>query len=198
MIEYLKKNNLIDMQKLLLLRGKELFLSDNEIYLLLHIMNLEQVNNRGLTIMEISKYVSISDKLLDVTFTSLLNKSLVVNNNGLFRIDQLDQFLLGKYDMRQIEAKPQDLITLFQENLGRLLAPMEMEVIRNFVLQGYSEAMIVEALKEAVKAGVPKLNYIEKILINWRENGVKHRYDHNKPEREVDYDVVKFDWLNQE
>lgn len=198
MIEYLKKNNLIDVQKLLLLRGKELFLSDNEIYLLLHIINLEQLNGRGLTIIEISKYVGFTDKVLDDTFKALLNKELVANNGGLFKIAKLEQFLLGKYDMRQKEDKPADLITVFQENMGRLLSPIEMEVIRNFVMQGYSEQMIKEALKEAVKAGVPKLNYIEKILINWRENGVSHRYDHNKPQREVDYDVVKYDWLNQE
>ncbi|MDD3026894.1 MAG: DnaD domain protein [Erysipelotrichaceae bacterium] len=198
MIEYLKKNNLIDLQKLLLLRGKELFLSDNEIYLLLHIINLEQLNGRGLTIIEISKYVGFTDKVLDDTFKSLLNKELVANNGGLFKIAKLEQFLLGKYDMRQKEDKPADLITVFQENMGRLLSPIEMEVIRNFVMQGYSEQMIKEALKEAVKAGVPKLNYIEKILINWRENGVSHRYDHNKPQREVDYDVVKYDWLNRE
>lgn len=198
MIEYLKKNNLIDLQKLLLLRGKELFLSDNEVYLLLHIINLEQLNGRGLTIIEISKYVGFTDKVLDDTFKSLLNKELVANNGGLFKIAKLEQFLLGKYDMRQKEDKPADLITVFQENMGRLLSPIEMEVIRNFVMQGYSEQMIKEALKEAVKAGVPKLNYIEKILINWRENGVSHRYDHNKPQREVDYDVVKYDWLNRE
>ncbi len=197
MINYLSKNNLIDVQKLLLLRGKELYLTDNEVYLLLHIMNLEEFSGRAITIIELSKYVGFTDAMLDDTIKLLLNKELIIDAGGLIKIHNLQEYLLGRYDMRQVEQKKQDLITVFQENFGRSLSPIELEVIRGFNSQGYSEEMILDALKEAIKSGVPKLNYIEKILSNWRQNGVKHRFDHSKPERNVDYDVVNFDWLSK-
>ena len=52
---------------------------------------------------------------------------------------------------------------------------------------GYSRYYgILKALKEAVKSQVLTLRYIEGILINWAQNGVKERYIDEKPqERKV-------------
>ena len=42
--------------------------------------------------------------------------------------------------------------------------------------------MILKALKEAVKSQVLTLRYIEGILINWAQNGIKERYIDEKPQ----------------
>ena len=43
----------------------------------------------------------------------------------------------------------------------------------------------IKALKEAVKSQVLTLRYIEGILINWAQNGIKERYIEEKPKERV-------------
>ena len=66
-----------------------------------------------------------------------------------------------------------NMIDVFEEQFGRPLTPMEFDSIKEWVQSGYSEEMILKALKEAVKSQVLTLRYIEGILINWAQNGVK-------------------------
>mgnify|MGYP000028342882 FL=1 len=75
-----------------------------------------------------------------------------------------------------------NMIDVFEEQFGRPLTPMEFDSIKEWVQSGYSEEMILKALKEAVKSQVLTLRYIEGILINWAQNGVKERYIDEKPQ----------------
>ena len=57
--------------------------------------------------------------------------------------------------------------------------------------------MIVKALKEAVKGQVFNFRYIERILINWSQNGVKQRYiEQDEPKRTVPVSDYKW-WENE-
>ena len=59
--------------------------------------------------------------------------------------------------------------------------------------------MILKALKEAVKSQVLTLRYIEGILINWAQNGVKERYIDEKPqERKVKEVIIIGGKMNKE
>ena len=79
-----------------------------------------------------------------------------------------------------------NMVDIFEEQFGRPLTPMEFDSIKEWVQSGYSEEIILKALKEAVKSQVLTLRYIEGILINWAQNGVKERYIDEKPqERKV-------------
>ena len=86
----------------------------------------------------------------------------------------------------EVVEEKMNLVDVFEEEFGRPLTPMELESIKEWVQGGYSEEMIYKALKEAVKSQVLTLRYIEGILINWAQNGVKERYIDEKPqERKV-------------
>ena len=59
-----------------------------------------------------------------------------------------------------------------------------------------------EALKEAIYNGVSNLRYIDKILSQWKQKGIKNQNDINK-EREKrnktkpKKEVFEYDWLNE-
>ena len=90
----------------------------------------------------------------------------------------------GEAEEAPVEEK-MNMIDVFEEQFGRPLTPMEFDSIKEWVQSGYSEEMILKALKEAVKSNVSSLRYIEGILINWAQNGIKERYIEEKPKERV-------------
>ena len=168
MIKYLKDLECINLERLLLLRGKELSLTDEECHILLLIDTFVTLHKKMITPSLLLKYSSLTPHEMDHILDSLLKKKWIFNKNGA-----------------PVEEK-MNMIDVFEEQFGRPLTPMEFDSIKEWVQSGYSEEMILKALKEAVKSQVLTLRYIEGILINWAQNGVKERYIDEKPqERKV-------------
>ena len=96
-----------------------------------------------------------------------------------------------------------DLFQKFEEEFGRSLSPMEYEIINNWLDEGTSEELILEALKEAIYNNVKSLRYIEKILLNWKDKGYKNRNDvsnglmKESEDREIT-SIYEFNWLDNE
>ena len=55
----------------------------------------------------------------------------------------------------------------FESALNRSLQPMEIATIREWVDLGYSDEMIINALKEALSQGKKSLRSVDKILLSW-------------------------------
>ena len=67
-----------------------------------------------------------------------------------------------------------DLVETFQQELGRLLTPFEIEDLSKTVKDdGIKSDLIKEALREAVLNGKPNWKYIQAILRNWRHEGIQ-------------------------
>ena len=67
-----------------------------------------------------------------------------------------------------------DLVETFQQELGRLLTPFEIEDLSKTVKEdGIKVDLIKEALREAVLNGKPNWKYIQAILRNWRHEGIQ-------------------------
>ena len=67
-----------------------------------------------------------------------------------------------------------DLVETFQQELGRLLTPFEIEDLSKTVKEdGVKVDLIKEALREAVLNGKPNWKYIQAILRNWRHEGIQ-------------------------
>ena len=67
-----------------------------------------------------------------------------------------------------------DLVETFQQELGRLLTPFEIEDLSKTVKEdGVKADLIKEALREAVLNGKPNWKYIQAILRNWRHEGIR-------------------------
>ena len=67
-----------------------------------------------------------------------------------------------------------DLVETFQQELGRLLTPFEIEDLSKTVKEdGVKADLIKEALREAFLNGKPNWKYIQAILRNWRHEGIQ-------------------------
>ena len=70
--------------------------------------------------------------------------------------------------------------------------------------KGFSEELILEALKEAEYNGVLNLRYIDKILYEWNRKGFKTVEDVNKRFNELENtpifesSVLDYDWLHEQ
>lgn len=92
------------------------------------------------------------------------------------------------------------IFTVFEEELGRLLSPMEIEQIKEWITTYKNEELIKMALKEAVLNGANGLRYIDKILSDWNKKGYKNKEDVLRDKenfrKKKSVKVFDTDWLN--
>ncbi len=74
-----------------------------------------------------------------------------------------------------------EIFSLFEQEFGRLLSPMECETITMWIDEDkHSSEIIKAALKEAVIAQKVSLRYIDRILFEWKKKNVKTLQDVDK------------------
>ena len=61
----------------------------------------------------------------------------------------------------------------------KCFSSIEREIIGSWVENGFSEELILAALKETVFNGVSNLRYMDKILHEWNESELHHRWKHS-------------------
>lgn len=66
------------------------------------------------------------------------------------------------------------LYTIFEEEFARPLSPLECETLAIWQDQDQHDAQLIKhALKEAVLSGKLSFRYIDRILFEWKKNGLK-------------------------
>ena len=93
------------------------------------------------------------------------------------------------------------IFSIFENELGRLLSPMELEQIKEWISTIKNEELIIAALKEAVLNGVSNFRYIDAILNEWNKKGYKNKEDiikdkTNYRKKKSNIEIVDMDWLN--
>ena len=106
-----------------------------------------------------------------------LNGEIELIFDASLAFERLDN-LLDSQTPATIAPNPQnqlkDLVETFQQELGRLLTPFEIEDLSKTVKEdGVKTDLIKEALREAVLNGKPNWKYIQAILRNWRHEGIQ-------------------------
>lgn len=76
-----------------------------------------------------------------------------------------------------MKVAPSESITnvfqLIEKEFARPLSSMEYDMINAWFYEGHTQELIIAALREAIVAGVKKLRYIDRILYNWKDNGIR-------------------------
>jgi len=224
----MKTKQLLDLIKqkniqvpLLLYRQKDkLNLNSDEFIFLMYLIsladkflfNLESViEDLNITKEEAMKNFS---KLVEENLISL---EVIKNNDGILEEwVLLDKFwnktlslMLDKINDREEENNNTTIYDKIQKELGRMLTPIEYEIIGAWLSSNISEELISEALKEAVFNGVNNLRYIDKILYEWEKKGYKTKQDVEKQrdkwknERHekkttIKKDVFDYNWLEDD
>ena len=163
----------IDFKKLLILKAKSMKLSDQECYVLLLIMTLDEIGIKPITPSQSHKICSLSLQQIDETLIALVDHHYIARMNGSLDLRPIENLLLNQ---KSEEVQEVDLVSVFEDAFGRSLSQREVQLINSLKCQGHSDDMIIDALDESVKSGVITFRYIEKILDNWAKYGVKRRY----------------------
>lgn len=67
-----------------------------------------------------------------------------------------------------------DLLEVFQQEFGRLLTPIEIQMIGDWLDKDkYSKELVLEALREAVLNQKYSLRYIDRILMAWEKKNIR-------------------------
>ena len=192
-MDELLNSQCIDFRKLLILKAKSLKITDQECFLLLVIMTMNDIGMKPITPSQIGQLCSLSLQQIDKTLISLVDKHFIARKRGTLDLLPIQKMLLNQ---SVEEEKDVDLLSIFENAFGRSLNQMELEIINTFKRSGYADQMILDALNESVKAGVINFRYIEKILDNWSRYGVKKRYAPSTPtvRQDVDQNIKDYKW----
>lgn len=183
-----KSGNLV-LPSALLLHFKELFPSSDDFlvwqffYLQnttgLEEMSPSQIADRiGKEISDVNQSISnLTERGLLQYRTIELNGEIELLFDASLALERLDD-LLGAAHSSSDQLTPQnqlkDLVETFQQELGRLLTPFEIEDLTKTLKEdGTGTDLIKEALREAVLNGKANWKYIQAILRNWRHEGIK-------------------------
>ena len=187
-LDAFKSGNLV-LPSAMLLHFKELFPSSDDFlvwqffYLQnttgLEEMSPSQIAERiGKEISDVNQSISnLTERGLLQYRTIELNGEIELLFDASLALERLDD-LLGVADSSSDQLTPQnqlkDLVETFQQELGRLLTPFEIEDLTKTLKEdGTSADLIKEALREAVLNGKANWKYIQAILRNWRHEGIK-------------------------
>lgn len=98
---------------------------------------------------------------------------------GISQFRQIEAFenseLNNKVVSSNVVSPLTNLISLFEQELGRPLTGFECEHIEKWLLASYSQELIIEALRRGVSAGIRSFRYLDSILREWEKKGIQTR-----------------------
>ncbi len=158
----------------------------------------------------IVKILKLTENEILISFNTLLNKKLICidtlkDGNGkrveVVNLEPLYKEIDSIFQEKLKEVEEKDIYTVFEKEFGRTISSMEYEIIHAWLEKGFSEELILGALKEAVYNGVNNLRYIDKILYEWQKKGYKTMEDVKKnvfvrnSKKEETKELFDYNWL---
>ncbi|MDV6377703.1 DnaD domain-containing protein [Sporosarcina sp. GW1-11] len=179
---------------------KQLLISDTDAMVILHIIAFQGNGDYFPTPTDIANRMQQTEKDVTDCLQRLMRKGLFTieqstdENNVLhekFSLFPLWDRLLEIVEKRKVQTTEQqtklaegEVYSLFEQEFGRFLSPMECETIGMWIdKDGHTPEIIRAALKEAVLAQKMSLRYIDRILFEWKKKNVKSMRDVEKQTR---------------
>ena len=174
----------IDFRFLLLENYKKLKISENQLAIIMMIDHLIEHGNPFITADLLSLKMSLDIKEIDRLLADVLTRGLMeyatVNGKTVTSLKPLNEKLYREFQIsvsKENEAKNSETISnqlnnvfeQFQNELGRSLSPIEISTIREWVSMGYTDEVIIDALKEAINQGKKSIKSVDRILLTWEK-----------------------------
>jgi DNA replication protein len=212
----------INIPRKLLTHYTDLNLMENDLVVILQIIRFQTNGNLFPSITEISQVMSLKEHEIAQILRNLMQKGFILieqhkENDIIFESYSLEPLLKKLYESDQKERKSvmeNNLFILFEQEFGRALSPIEIEMINHWLDDDQlSPALIKAALREAVLMAKLNFRYIDRILNEWIKKGVKTVEDarktsqafHSKSNTQPNYSKkekrdtsVYYDWLNED
>lgn len=168
---------------------KELNIEDEEALIVIHLLAFHMEGNDFPTPNDLMNRLTMPDNDITSRLQRLMQKGFLeitsdVDTNGklyekysvyplwerIMQIIEMKEHQKSATTLRQEEG---EVFRLFEEEMGRLLSPLELEKIGSWLDEDkHSPALIKEALKEAVFAGKLSIRYIDRILLEWKKKNI--------------------------
>ena len=207
----------IDFRFLLLENYKKLQIRENELAVILMIDHLIGQGNPFINTDLLSLKMTLDRHSIDIAFAALLDRGLVAyitrGNKTITTLDPLKEKLFREFQMAstfeqesKASQKVNDMLTNiygeYEKLLERPLSQVEFSKIREWISYGYSDQLIIDALKEALSKGKKSLKSVDKILLSWAERediekeghtSIRDNWDKNLEET---IRIAKTPWLD--
>ncbi|MEG9297910.1 DnaD domain-containing protein [Mangrovibacillus sp. Mu-81] len=189
MVSWIEEGTL-NIPQLLLTNYHTLGLNESEFVLLLHIFGQIEKGNYFPTPEELSEHMSISPEYCSSILRKLMQHQFLTIEEGaspegiLFEKyslaplwEKLADFVIQESKMKKMQKSMEeeaDIYSIFEQEFGRPLSPLECETLAMWLDQDEHNSTIIKAaLREAVISGKLNFRYIDRILFEWKKNGVK-------------------------
>lgn len=171
--------NYFDWKKALLNYYKSLELTENDvmiIYLIAFLIEDEEcLVTPDLIVLKATLKYEVIDDILD----SLMQKKYVttISKDGkiITSLESLKRILFELYLLDENNAKKnnqekqKEILKIIEQTFARPLSFVEVNMINEWLIDGYSKEKILFALKEAISRKIKSINYIDKILLEWKK-----------------------------
>jgi DNA replication protein len=169
---------------------RKMNLNEYELVLLLNIISFLEKGHEFPTPEELSSRMTISVSDCNEMLRRLIQRGFIeiideYSNDGIrfekYTVKPLwerlvEQFLLNNQSTKGVSKKADetDLYTCFEQEFGRPLSPFECESLAMWMDDDHHDPVIIKAaLREAVMSGKMNFRYIDRILFEWKKNGIK-------------------------
>lgn len=168
---------------------KELNITDDEALMIMHLLSYFEEGIDFPTPQDLATRTHFQLNDISMKMQRLMQKGFLEITQGIDANDKLFEkyslFPLWECMLQLLDKKEQmhadltvkneegEIYSLFEQEFGRLLSPMELETIGMWLdKDGHTPAVIKAALKEAVVAGKVSLRYIDRILFEWKKKNI--------------------------
>lgn len=187
--------------------AKKFSLNLDDFFLLAYFWDFKEI---AFDVKEVEKATKLTENEVLTAFNNLMSKKLITletkkNREGkiveIVNLDFLYQMIYEMYQVEKEKKEEQDIYTIFESEFGRPFSSFEYEYIKGWIDKGFSEELIIGALKEAVISGGNSLRYIDAILHNWKKQGFKTMKEVSnhaflRKEKESPKELFDYNWLD--
>ncbi|RLQ95132.1 DnaD domain-containing protein [Falsibacillus albus] len=180
----------LQIPQILLKNYTKLGLNETDLVLLLHVYSFIQRGNEFPTPEELSGDMNISGGECSSILRRMVQQNILCIEEGYTE----DSIRYEKYSLKPLWLKLADMIandlkndrmqkdlhdeselyTVFEKEFGRPLSPLECETLAMWMDQDHHDSVIIKAaLRESVISGKLNFRYIDRILFEWKKNGVQ-------------------------
>lgn len=221
------KEGTLTVPSFLLTQYKMMGLTEQELVLLLQLQNFSEKGILFPTPSQLAERMTFQESECLFLIQSLIQKGFIQieeeNNseigNEKYSLEplyekMLTSFLLTqkKVEVKQAKEAGESLYSVFEQEFGRPLSPFECETLAMWMDDQHEPEVIKAALREAVISGKLNFRYIDRILFEWKKNGVKtqeqareqtqkfrsyQKRSHKKESTIPVKDVPFYNWLEQ-
>lgn len=157
---------------------------------------------------KVLNYIGILQKEKLIEIKAIKNDKNIINEFLIldFFYDKISLNIINEEIKDEVaEIEKENIYKILEKEFGRSLSAIEIEIVKAWQDNHYSDEIIKEAIKESVLNGVASLRYIDKILYTWNKKNIKtveevekNRRNFRKQEEKEKVDVFDYDWMDDD